>query len=249
MNLSHQNHHLISEIDRKGLYKVIFSRRDVRGQFRPDPIPDHVISRILYAAHHAPSVGFMQPWNFIIIRSKSVRKQIHDVFKQANQEASEMFPKQKRKMYSSLKLEGILESPLNICLTCDREKTGPVVIGRTHIKEMDTYSSVCAIQNLWLAARAEGLGVGWVSVFNEKKVKEILEIPDHVVLIGYLCIGRVTHFYQKPELETAGWLPRLPLEELIYFDKWDKNGQNENSSLLNQVRKDLHFPEYSIQED
>ncbi len=143
-----------------------------------------------------------------------------------------------------MKLEGILESPFNICLTCDRKRTGKVVIGRTHNKQMDIYSTVCAIQNLWLAARAEGLGVGWVSILNTKELKQILEIPDHVVPVGYLCIGQVTHFYHKPELEMVEWLPRLPLENLIYFDKWNECNQNENSSLLNQIKNDSNFPEW-----
>lgn len=243
MQFPQQKEHLISPTDREGLYRTIFSRRDVRGQFKPDPISDDVISRILYAAHHAPSVGFMQPWNFIIIKSKTIRQEVHDAFNQAHREAAEMFSGEKRTTYSSLKLEGILESPLNICLTCDRERTGPVVIGRTHIKEMDAYSSVCAIQNLWLAARAEGLGVGWVSILDEQKLKDILDIPEYVIPVGYLCIGEVTHFHQKPELENVGWLPRLPLDDLIYFDRWNEKGQPENTQLLNQIRADLSFSE------
>jgi len=249
MDLAQQHDNQMSESDRKSLYKVIFSRRDVRGQFLPDPIPDQVLSRVLYAAHHAPSVGFMQPWDFIIIKSKSVREQIHNDFKQAHNEASEMFPGDKQDTYRSLKLEGIMESPLNICITCDTTRTGPIVIGRTHIKEMDTYSSVCAIQNLWLAARAEGLGVGWVSIIHEDRLKAILIIPDHIVPIGYLCMGKVKHFYQKPELETAGWLPRIPVEELIYFDKWGDNDQNHNSTLAVQIKKDRRFPEQSVMEN
>ncbi len=248
MNLPKQNENLISESDRNSLYKIIFSRRDVRGQFLPDPIPDEVLSRILYAAHYAPSVGFMQPWDFIIIKSKTIREQIHNIFKLAHNEAAEMFSGGQQETYRSLKLEGILESPLNICITCDKKRTGPVVIGRTHIKEMDTYSSVCAIQNFWLAARAEGLGVGWVSILHEDKLKDILNLPDHIVPIGYLCIGRVEYFHKKPELEIAGWLPRTPMEEIIYFDQWGNNNQNYSSSLVNQIKKDLGFPEYSVKE-
>lgn len=248
MYLPQQYNNLISESDRRSLYKIIFSRRDVRGEFLPDPIPDDVLSRILYAAHYAPSVGFMQPWDFIIIKSKSVREKIHNIFKLAHNEAAEMFFGERQETYRSLKLEGILESPLNICITCDTERTGPVVIGRTHIKEMDTYSSVCAIQNLWLAARAEGLGVGWVSILHEDKLKAILNLPDHIIPVGYLCIGRVKHFYQKPELEMAGWLPRMPMENLIYFNSWGNTNQTHSSSLVNQIKKDLDFPEYSVQE-
>lgn len=247
MNLPHQHENVISESDRHSLYKIMFSRRDVRGQFLPDPIPDEVLSRILYAAHYAPSVGFMQPWNFIIITSKSIREHIHQVFQRANEEAAEMFSREKQDTYRSLKLEGILESPVNICITCDTERTGPVVIGRTHMKEMDTYSSVCAIQNFSLAARAEGLGVGWVSILHEEKLKAILHLPDHIVPVGYLCLGRVKYFYQKPELEMIGWLPRMPLEELMYFDRWGNNSQTHSSSLVNQIKKDVSFPEDSVQ--
>ncbi len=246
MDSSSPQDNLISAADRDGLYRTIFSRRDVRGQFKSDPIPDAVLSRILYAAHHAPSVGFMQPWNFIIVKSKKVRQRIHDLFSLAHQEAAAMFPDEKRDLYNGLKLEGIMESPINICVTCDRERTGPVVIGRTHISTMDLYSSVCAIQNLWLAARSEGLGVGWVSILDEQKMKRILEIPDHIVPVGYLCLGQVTHFKKKPELESVGWLPRLPLEDLVYFDGWDKTLPVEDSPLLKQIREDQDFPVDSV---
>lgn len=232
----------ISAAARDGLYRTIFSRRDVRGQFVSDPIPDEVLSRILYAAHHAPSVGFMQPWNFIIVKSLQVRQKIHSLFSQAHKEATAMFPEEKQETYRNLKLEGILESPLNICLTCDRQRTGPVVIGRTHIDTMDLYSSVCAIQNFWLAARAEGLGVGWVSILDEQKLKQLLDIPDHVAPVGYLCLGYVSHFKGQPELEAAGWLPRLPLEDLVSLDGWGKEFPAEDSTLLQKIRMDHGFP-------
>ncbi len=205
---------------RDGLYQTIFNRRDVRGQFLSQPIPDDVLSRVLLAAHHAPSVGFMQPWNFIMVQNPDVKKKVHAGFSHAHQEATEMFGPDKGAVYRNLKLEGILESPLNICITCDRERAGPVVIGRTHIPEMDLFSSVCAVQNLWLAARAEGLGVGWVSIIEQDTLKEALNIPDHIVPIAYLCVGYVSHFFTKPELETAGWRQRLPLEDLLYQDGW-----------------------------
>jgi 5,6-dimethylbenzimidazole synthase len=184
----------------------------------------------------------MQPWNFILVRSTSIRQEIHRAFQQANKEAAEMFDGQRRATYRSLKLEGILESPLNICITCDRRRTGQVVIGRTHIKEMDLYSSVCAIQNFWLAARAEGLGVGWVSIIEEKKLKDLLNLPGHIVPVGYLCLGYVSNFFRQPELERVGWLPRLPLEQLVYFDGWKGVGSEEDASLLNQIGSDVHFP-------
>lgn len=214
----------ITESERDALYKTIFNRRDVRGEFRPDPIPDEVVTRILTAAHHAPSVGFMQPWDFIIVRDDKVKRKIKAGFEIAHREAAEMFEGDKRKTYQSLKLEGIVEAPLGICITCDRSRTGPVVIGRTANREMDLYSAVCAVQNLWLAARAENLGVGWVSIIHHKALKEALGIPEKIVPIAYLCVGYVTKFHEKPELEKAGWLPRLPLESLIHENRWQSKG-------------------------
>jgi len=238
----HQSNIFFNEDERQGLYKTVFNRRDVRGQFKPDPVPDDVLSRILYAAHHAPSVGFMQPWNFVVVRSDDVKKRVHSAFVEANEDAANMFDSEKSKTYRSLKLEGILESPINICITCDRSRTGPVVIGRTAIKTMDLYSSVCAVQNFWLAARAEGVGVGWVSIIKQKALQEALGIPKNIVPIAYLCVGYVSHFYDKPELETAGWLDRTPLDDLLYFDQWGNTKTSEEESLVSQVIEDRDFP-------
>lgn len=235
---SQSNHHF-AEAARDAVYQAIFSRRDVRGQFLPDPIPDEVLARILTAAHFAPSVGYMQPWSFVLIRDTDVKQRIHTAFAEANAEALQMFEGEKREIYRELKLEGILESPVNILITCDRDRAGPVVIGRTHIKAMDIYSSVCAVQNLWLAARSEGLGVGWVSIFHQAALKEILGLPERIIPIAYLCLGQVSHFKDKPELEAAGWRPRLPLDELVYFEQWgesDGEGSEELKSALREAQ-------------
>jgi 5,6-dimethylbenzimidazole synthase len=212
--------HAFSDADRSAVYQAIFSRRDVRGQFLPDPVPDDVLGRVLLAAHHAPSVGFMQPWNFLVVRAPIVKQRVHDVFCTANAEAERMFPDEKRAIYSRLKLQGIVDSPVNLCVTCDRSRSGPVVLGRTHMLAMDLYSSVCAVQNLWLAARAEGLGVGWVSIFHQQALQDALGIPHDIVPIAYLCVGWVSHFNDRPELEKAGWLPRLALADLLYYEQW-----------------------------
>ncbi len=238
--------HTFSDDLRAGLYKAIFERRDVRGQFLPDPVPDDVLARVLMAAHYAPSVGFMQPWNFMVIRSPQVKQQVHQAFNKAHSEAAEMFEGEKRDVYRTLKLEGVMESPVNICITCDRDRAGPVVIGRTHIPEMDLYSSVCAVQNFWLAARAEGLGVGWVSIVNEEEMKDALGIPDHIVPVAYLCVGYVSHFFDKPELETAGWRPRLALDELMYFDQWDQSAEQEGFDLKGAVRRRMALAEQGV---
>ena len=240
-----ENPHAFAAADRAAVYNAIFSRRDVRGQFLPDPVDDEVMARILMAAHHAPSVGFMQPWNFLLIRSSTVKTRVQAVFKEANAEAARMFPDEKREIYSKLKLQGILEAPINLCITCDRSRSGPVVLGRTHMPTMDLYSSVCAVQNLWVAARAEGLGVGWVSIFHEKALQDALGIPHHIVPIAYLCIGHVSHFNDKPELEKAGWLPRLPIDELVFHDQWGATDSAQNLPLTTVLR-DMQA---SIQED
>lgn len=221
---------------RSAVYQNIFSRRDVRGQFLPTPIPDDVLSRILVAAHHAPSVGFMQPWNFLLIKSPEVKQKVREAFLAANAEAADMFSEEKQALYRQLKLEGIIDSPINICITCDKDRAGPVVLGRTHIKTMDTYSTVCAVQNLWLAARAEGVGVGWVSVFKQEMLQQALNIPEHIIPIAYLCVGYVSDFYKKPELETLGWRSRLPIQELIYFDQWGQVNNEDSNDLVEYLK-------------
>ena len=211
---------MITEDERDAVYKTIYNRRDTRGEFKPDPVNDETLQRLLDAAHHAPSVGYMQPWDFVVIKDQKIKQKIKDGFDVAHKEAAQMFEGDQRETYKTLKLEGILEAPIGICITCDRKRTGDTVIGRTANLEMDLYSSVCAVQTLWLAARAENLGVGWVSIVHHDIVREALNIPEDVVPIAYLCIGHVSHFHEKPELEKAGWLPRIPLTELTHFDSW-----------------------------
>jgi 5,6-dimethylbenzimidazole synthase len=209
-----------SASERDAVYKAIYTRRDVRDQFLPEPLPDEVLLRLLDAAHHAPSVGFVQPWNFIVIRSSADRERIWKAFSGANEEAAAMFSGERQSTYQSLKLEGIRKAPVNICVTCDRTRGGDVVLGRTHNKSMDLYSTVCAIQNLWLAARAEGVGMGWVSIFRDADLKRILAIPDRIEIVGYLCLGYVDQLYERPELEVKGWNQRALLEDLIFDGRW-----------------------------
>jgi len=216
-----------SASERDAVYKCIFNRRDVRGQFLSDPIPDAVLARLLTAAHHAPSVGFMQPWDFIVVRNPAVRQRVRDAFQAANLEAAEMFEDEKQKTYRRLKLEGIVEAPIGICITCDRSRTGKVVLGRTHQADMDLYSAVCAVQNLWLAARAENIGVGWVSIIKHDDLREALAIPPSIQPIAYLCVGYVSHFFQKPDLEAAGWLPRMPLSDAVWIDRWNERNASD----------------------
>jgi 5,6-dimethylbenzimidazole synthase len=206
--------------EKQAVYRAIETRRDVRDQFLPDPLPDHLVGRLLQAAHSAPSVGFMQPWNFLLVRGEDTRRAVHGAFLRANAEASEMFAGERQAQYRSLKLEGILKAPLSICVTCDPTRGGAVVLGRTHNPRMDVYSTVCAVQNLWLAARAEGVGVGWVSIFHDSDVREILGIPAHVEIVAWLCVGFVDQLYCEPELAVKGWRQRLPLEDLVFEERW-----------------------------
>lgn len=212
----------INHSERDALYKVIHSRRDVRNDFLPTPIPEDVLQRILLAGHHAPSVGFMQPWDFILVSQEQTKQKIKQGYEVARAESAAMFAKEKRAQYKSFKLEGIMEAPLGICVTCDRSRNGPVVIGKTIKPEMDLYSTVCAIQNMWLAARAENIGLGWVSIIHDSVLREALNIPQDKTIVAYLCLGYVTEFKQKPELEQFGWLARQDINELIHHDTWQE---------------------------
>jgi 5,6-dimethylbenzimidazole synthase len=202
------------------LYTAIYSRRDVR-HFRTDPVPDSLLLRILDAAHHAGSVGFMQPWNFVVVRSPDLKKKVHESFAKENARAAENHAGDRRSLYDSFKLAGILEAPVNLAVTCDRSRRGPAVLGRSTMPETDLYSTCCAIQNLWLAARAEGIGVGWVSILDPRAVKELLEIPPDIVLVAYLCLGYPVRFEDRPMLEQAGWESRTPLDEVIFAESWN----------------------------
>ena len=195
--------------------------RDVRSEFLPDPVADDVLERILRAAHHAPSVGFSQPWNFIVLHDQLIKQSIHDLHQQANADAAEMFTDKRQNDYRQFKLAGILDAPINICITCDRERGGSVVLGKTHQPEMDIYSTVCAVQNLQLAARAENIGVGWVSIMDKQKLKTLLKIPERIEVAAYLCIGHVSHFYDEPELQVKGWQSRIDLVDLVANNQWD----------------------------
>jgi 5,6-dimethylbenzimidazole synthase len=209
-----------SAAEREAIYRAIETRRDVRSQFLPDPLDEGLLRRLLLAAHHAPSVGFMQPWNFLVIRSPEVKGELRAAFTRANDEAREMFEGEKRALYSSLKLQGLTEAPVVLVITCDHTRGGEVVLGRTHNRDTDLYSTVCAVQNLWLAARAEGVGVGWVSIFHDADLRAILRLPDHVTPVACLCLGHVKELHTEPELQAKGWRQRLALEDLICHDRW-----------------------------
>lgn len=209
-----------TELEKAAVYRAIHERRDVRSQFLPNPIPEEVLTRLLEAAHAAPSVGFMQPWDFIIIDDLSLRQRIKDNFDAENDKAACNYASDQANLYRQLKLEGILESPINLCITCNRTRGGKHVLGRNSIIEMDLFSTCLAVQNLWLAARAEGIGVGWVSILDNDFLHQQLQLPEQVYPLAYLCIGYVSEFLTAPELATKGWRQRLPIEPLIHRNHW-----------------------------
>lgn len=205
---------------KRGLYAAIFGRRDIRA-FRPDPVPEEALARILTAAHHAPSVGFMQPWDFIMIQDTEIRQRVKDLSDRERRAAAVFFDEPRRSKYLSMKLEGILEAPLNLCVTCDPARGGPQVLGRHSIPETDVYSTCLAVQNLWLAARAEGVGVGWVSILRNAELREILDIPAHIIPVAYLCLGYPDGgFPEEPLLQSVGWRERLSLDSLVRYERW-----------------------------
>jgi 5,6-dimethylbenzimidazole synthase len=218
--MAKDNHHTFSPEMRRGLYEAIFRRRDMR-EFRPDAVPDDVLARVLTAAHHAASVGFTQPWNFIIVRDLARRREVKRVFEEERAKNSQQFEGARREKFLSLKLEGILEAPLNLIVTCEPERFGPGVLGKVSLRDVEVYSTCLAVENLWLAARAEGLGVGWVSIMRNEDLSRIFSIPAHVIPLAYLCIGYVPDFPERPILESAQWAKRLPPRTLLHFDSWD----------------------------
>lgn len=227
----------LSNLEKDGLYKAIFSRRDVRSHFIQKEIPDGVLLRILNAAHHAPSVGFSQPWNFILIKDTGTRQEVKGSFERERERSIKMLDgdKEKQEKYAKLKLEGILESALNVCVTYDPTRFGPFVLGRTSIEDTGVYSVCCAIQNLWLAARAEGVGVGWVSILSNEDLERLLEIPAHVKPVAYLCLGYVEEFAKKPDLERAGWLPRMGLADVVCYEKWGSHESDRWAGLAGSL--------------
>jgi 5,6-dimethylbenzimidazole synthase len=209
--------------DIEAIYRVIAERRDMR-HFLQDPIDPSVLARLLEAAHQAPSVGLMQPWRFIRITDPKLRKRIHSLVDQERRRTAEALgPRQEE--FLRLKTEGILECGelLVAALMDGRERH---IFGRRTLPEMDLASVACAIQNLWLAARSEGLGMGWVSLFDPAALAELLNIPEGGKPVAILCLGHVAAFYPAPMLELEGWTRRRPLEDLVFCNTWGNTGSS-----------------------
>ncbi|MDA8437551.1 MAG: nicotinate-nucleotide--dimethylbenzimidazole phosphoribosyltransferase [Propionibacterium sp.] len=216
--------------ERSAVHRAIHERRDLRTGFLPDPVPDDVLVRLLAAAHVGPSVGFCQPWDFLLIRNPETRARVRDLaYLQRGRFASEL-PGARGRAFRDLKIEAILETPVNIAVTSDRTRGGRHVIGRHGVPQMSAFSTACAVQNLWLAARAEGIGVGWVSFFDETEISGLLGLPDHLDLVAYLCVGYVTGFPDAPGLETVGWAKRRPLSWAVHHEVWEQRGMPGDTS-------------------
>ncbi|WNG47611.1 5,6-dimethylbenzimidazole synthase [Archangium minus] len=209
--------HRFSPAEREAVYRAISERRDMR-HFRPEPIEPEIITRLLHAAHLGPSVGFMQPWRFIRITDGALRNDIADLVEQERLRTAEALGPRGGE-FMRLKVEGIKECPelWVVALTDQRER---YVFGRRTMPNMDLASASCAIQNLWLAARAEGIGMGWVSLFDPARLAEVLRAPEGSEPIAILCLGHVEAFYERPMLELEGWDSRRPLEELVWENRW-----------------------------
>jgi 5,6-dimethylbenzimidazole synthase len=199
------------------VYRAIALRRDMR-HFRPDPVPAPVLERLLQAAHMAPSVGFMQPWRFVRVTDPGLRRQVHDLVEAERQRTADELG-ERRAEFLRLKVEGILDcgEVLVVALMDGRER---YVFGRRTLPEMDVASAACAIQNVWLTARAEGLGMGWVSIFDPDALARLLGMPEGARPLAVLCLGYVDEFYERPMLEQQGWDDRRDLADLVGENRW-----------------------------
>jgi 5,6-dimethylbenzimidazole synthase len=202
------------------LYDVIHRRRDVRAEFTGEPIPEEVLGRILTAAHAAPSVGLSQPWDFILVRDPAVRRAFHDHVEDERATFAATLTGAEADRFARIKIDGVLESSVSIVVTYDPGRGGPAVLGRHAIADAGLYSVCLAIQNLWLAATAEELGVGWVSFYREPHLRRLLGVPAGIRPVAWLCLGPVTRLQTTPDLERHGWRHRRPLDAAIHHDRW-----------------------------
>ena len=219
MNPSSDASHAFSLPERQAVYRAIHERRDMR-HFSGGTVPDAQLQRLLGAAHHAPSVGFMQPWRFIRIRRQPLRESVHLLVEQERLLTAQALG-QREDDFMKLKVQGVLDAAevLVVALPPEREQH---VFGRRTLPEMDLASAACAIQNLWLAARAEGLGLGWVSIFCPVRLAQLLNMPEGSKPIAILCIGPVHAFYDEPMLQTEKWAQRAALSDMVFEDGWGR---------------------------
>ena len=211
------NEHSFSEEEKAAVYKAMSLRRDMR-HFNSAPLAPQLLNNILYAAHLAPSVGLMQPWRFIRVHDKSIRQQLHGIVKDECEKTAAAL-EDRRDEFLKLKVEGIL-SCSEVVIAALQDKREQHIFGRRTMPEMDLASLSCAIQNMWLAARAEGVGMGWVSLFEPQQLIDLFKMPDDSQPVAILCIGHVDEFYEKPMLVMEQWAESTPIEEKIFDNYW-----------------------------
>lgn len=209
--------HRYSDEEIAAVYRAIRERRDVR-HFRPDPLPEGLLDRLIEAARLAPSVGYMQPWRFLHIRDREVRRRIHSLIEAERRNTAQALGK-RGDAFLKLKVEGILDCA-EVLVVALRDGRESHVFGRRTMPDMDLASVACAIQNMWLLARAEGIGIGWVSLFAPEDLARLLRMPDGARPVAVLCIGHPREFLPKPMLELEGWGNRRPLDEVLGIDGW-----------------------------
>lgn len=203
-------------------YDVVHRRRDVRGEFTGGVVPTDVLRRILGAAHTAPSVGLSQPWDFVLVRDVDTRTAFRDHVQTERDTFASQLDEEQARIFARIKIDGVLESSLGIVVTYDPQRGSPAVLGRHAIADAGLYSVCLAIGNLWLAATAEGLGVGWVSFYREQFLRELLAIPAQIRPVAWLCLGPVAMLQATPDLERHGWRHRTPLAQVMHEEQFGR---------------------------
>ncbi len=201
-------------------YDVVRARRDVRAEFTGEPVDPDVLERVLAAAHTAPSVGMTQPWDFILVRAPETLRCFASHVAEKRVEFGASLPAARAATFAPIKVEGIVESGLGVVVTHDQSRGGEHVLGRATVADTGVFSTVLAVQNLWLAATAEGLGLGWVSFYDEPVLSELVGLPEHVRPIAWLCLGHVGSRQEVPDLERLGWRARRPLADAVHGERW-----------------------------
>lgn len=210
-----------------GLYQAIHRRRDVRAQFTGEPIDRAVLRRVLAAGHGAPSVGLTQPWDFVLVRDDGLRKAFYAHVQEEREAFADSLDSEAAARFAGIKIDGVLEATLSLVVTYDPARGAPSVLGRHAIADAGLYSVCLAIENMWLACTAEGLGMGWVSFYRERFVHQLLGLPEGIRPVAWLCLGPVTHLETVPDLERHGWRERLPLDEILHYDTWQRTTEEE----------------------
>jgi 5,6-dimethylbenzimidazole synthase len=210
---------MMRETDER-LYNTIFRRRDTRGEFTGGPIPGEVLHRVLSAAHAAPSVGLSQPWDFVVVSNVGVREKFREHVRAEREVFADQLDAERARIFARIKIEGIVESSVGIVVSYDPSRGAPAVLGRHAIADAGLYSVCLAIQNLWLAATAEGLGLGWVSFYREEFLRELVGLPGNLRPVAWLCVGPVRDLPTVPDLERHGWRERLPLSAVLHYEQY-----------------------------